>query len=99
MRKFALLAAMLLACAAISFGQTRTVTGVIKDAQGNPIPFASVKVKGTQSGVAADKDGKFSINIPEAGAKLVITGAGFQDGEVSTGSQSTISIILTDKEN
>jgi TonB-linked SusC/RagA family outer membrane protein len=99
MRKIALLAAMLLACAAISFGQTRTVTGVIKDAQGNPIPFASVKVKGTQTGVAADKEGKFSINIPEAGAKLVVTGAGFQDSEISTGSQATITVTLTDKEN
>ena len=65
MRKILLMAAMLFAFVAITTGQTRSVAGEVKDAQGNPIPFATVKVKGSKVAVAADQNGKFSINIPE----------------------------------
>lgn len=99
MRKTLLMAAMLFACVAITFGQTRTVTGEVKDGQGNPIPYATIKIKGTNTGIAADQNGKFTIIIPEGGARLVISGAGFLDNEISTGSQATISVVLTDRDN
>lgn len=98
MRKILLMAAMLFAFVAITSGQTRTVTGDVKDAQGNPIPFATVKVKGTTNAVSADQNGKFTINISD-GATLVISGAGFQDNELSAGSGATLSVVLTDKDN
>jgi TonB-linked SusC/RagA family outer membrane protein len=98
MRKIALLAAMLLACVAISFGQTRTVTGEVKDAQGNPVPFATVKVKGSKVAVAADQNGKFSVNIPE-GAVLIVSGAGFQAHEINAGTQTTLSVDLKEQES
>ena len=46
------------------FGQSRTVTGVIKDENGVPIAFATVKIKGARGGTQTRSDGSFSINVP-----------------------------------
>ena len=93
MRKILLMAAMLFAFVAITSGQTRNVAGEVKDEQGNPVPFATVKVKGSKQAVAADQSGKFSISIPE-GAVLIFSGAGFDAHEINTGTQTSISVVL-----
>lgn len=98
MRKILLMAAMLFAFVAITSGQTRSVAGEVKDAQGNPIPFATVKVKGSKVAVAADQNGKFSVNIPE-GAVLIVSGAGFQALEINAGTQTNLSIGLKEQES
>ncbi|OQP63505.1 hypothetical protein A3860_24505 [Niastella vici] len=92
------MAAMLFAFVAITSGQTHTVTGEVKDEQGNPIPFATVKVKGSKQAVAADQAGKFSISIP-AGAVLIFSGAGYEVREINAGTQSTVSTVLKAQES
>ena len=47
--------------AQITFAQERTVSGVVSDNAGLPLPGVSVLVKGTQSGAQTDFNGKFSI--------------------------------------
>jgi hypothetical protein len=47
--------------AQITFAQERTVSGVVSDNAGLPLPGVSVLVKGTQSGTQTDFDGKYSI--------------------------------------
>jgi len=42
MRKFVSLLSVLVLISALAHGQTRTVTGKVTDAQGQPLPFASV---------------------------------------------------------
>ena len=42
MRKFTLLLAMLMLFSVLAISQTRTVTGTVRDNQGNPIPFATI---------------------------------------------------------
>ena len=41
----------------------KTIKGVILDEEGEPLPGATVTLKGTSTGVAADMDGKFSIHV------------------------------------
>ena len=58
-------AIMVLVTAALASAQSLTVTGTVFDADnGDPIPFASVRVKGTMVGAAAGADGTYSINVP-----------------------------------
>lgn len=46
--------------------KTKTVSGVIVDANGEPVIGASVLVKGTNNGTITDLDGKFTVNdVPE----------------------------------
>lgn len=49
--------------------KTRKVSGVIKDAQGEPIIGANVVVKGDETrGVITDLDGNFTLDVPEDGS-------------------------------
>jgi len=66
--------------------QSRVVTGVVRDsATGNPIPRASIRVKGTRIGVAADDQGRFAITLPAGNHVLVISGAGYTPMEIPPG--------------
>ncbi len=46
----------------VTFGQTKTITGTVKNkADGIPIPGATVLIKGTTKSSITDFDGNFSI--------------------------------------
>ena len=94
MRKFLSLLSMLVLCSALTYGQTKTITGRVVDAQGQPVPFATVRIKGAKAGVSADADGKFEIKAsPES--TLVITGAGIQAKEVLAGSDNNLTVQVS----
>jgi TonB-linked SusC/RagA family outer membrane protein len=95
MRKFASLFVTAILCTLLVFAQTRTISGVVADANGKPIPFASVTIKGTKTGVTADADGRFTLKGVASGAVLVISSVGFEDKEVSVGASDNVSISLT----
>ncbi len=71
-----------------------TITGVVTDDSGSPLPGASVVVKGTTKGVITDFNGKFSLSVP-ANARLVFSFVGMNNTEVAVGSNKTINIQLT----
>jgi len=94
MRKFLSLLSMLVLCSALTYAQTKTITGRVVDAQGQPVPFATVRIKGSKGGVSADADGKFEIKVsPES--TLVITGAGIQAKEVLAGSENNLVVQVS----
>jgi len=61
--------------------QTRTVSGVLTDANGNPLPGVSVLIKGTQTGTITDVNGFYSIDAP-VGSTLVFSYIGFLSQEM-----------------
>lgn len=49
-----------------SFGQSKTVEGVIRDAKKNEtLAFATIGIKGTTIGTASNSEGRFILSIPE----------------------------------
>src|SRR5689334_16775863 len=93
MRRIVSLFSMLMLISVLALAQTRTVTGRVTDAQGKAIPFASVTVKGTNTGVSADEGGNFSISAAP-NSVLVISAAGFQTSELNVGNQTTVNSSL-----
>jgi TonB-linked SusC/RagA family outer membrane protein len=75
------------------FGQNMPVRGVISDDTGVPIPGASVLVKGTTIGVAADIDGQYELSVP-VDAVLVFSFIGFQSQEITVGNQTVLNVTL-----
>ncbi len=71
----------------------REVAGRITDEQGQPIPFASIMVKGSRSSVSADANGVFSLSIPQNATTLVFSAAGLQSRELFV-SSNTMNIAL-----
>ena len=78
----------------VAFAQERTVTGVVKDEAGTPLPGASVLVKGTSHGVATDFDGKYSIKVPNDKAVLVFSSLGAKTVERPVGTNKVINVTF-----
>ncbi|HRQ49531.1 MAG TPA: SusC/RagA family TonB-linked outer membrane protein [Agriterribacter sp.] len=93
MRKTLSLLAMLLLCSVIAWSQTKTVTGRVTDESGGPVPFATITIKGSTTGVAADQDGNFSI-AASPNTTLVVSAAGFEEQEIRVGNLTVLSISL-----
>ncbi|MGB0890842.1 MAG: TonB-dependent receptor, partial [Flavobacteriaceae bacterium] len=82
-----LLVALFFATATV-FGQTK-ITGTIVDETNEPLPNASVFVKGTKNGTATDFDGKFTLNTKSNSGVLVISFVGYSTKEVAFSSSKT----------
>ena len=66
----------------LSSAQTRTVSGVVSDNDGNPLPGAGVLIKEIPGkGVSTGVDGRFRIEIPSDGLTLVFSSLGMQSVE------------------
>ena len=71
-----------------------TITGTISDTDG-PLAGASVVVKGTTTGVSADFDGNYSIDVPEGSETLIFSYVGYATQEVSIDGRSTIDVTMS----
>lgn len=73
-----------------------TVTGRLTDEEGNPIPSASVTVKGTSIGTTTNANGNFALTIPDniSNPVLVFSIVGFEISEISVNGRQSINISL-----
>ena len=62
MKKIYCLMALSLLLSVAAWSQAVRLTGQVKNVQGEPVPFATVTVKGTTDAVSADQNGNFSIS-------------------------------------
>ncbi|WP_207514891.1 SusC/RagA family TonB-linked outer membrane protein [Longitalea luteola] len=79
----------------MAFAQNRQISGRITDEKGDPIPFATIKIKKTSTGTAADEAGNFRLSVPP-NATLVISASGAETREVSTaGGGDVLNVTLS----
>ena len=96
-RKAFSMALLLIAFSASLYAQDITVRGTVKDADGEPLPGASIKVKGNATlGVVTDFDGNYSLALPSANVTLVYSYVGMTTKEVRVGRQRVINVVLED---
>ena len=81
-----------LLCATAAMAQV-AVTGVVKDASGEPVIGASVLVVGTTNGTITDIDGNFSLNVA-SDATLKISYVGYKDEEIALNGQTSLSVTM-----
>ena len=75
----------------------KTIIGVVvDDASGDPVPGASVLIKGTNIGASTDFDGNFSITAPDSAAVLVVSYLGYVTKTVTIDSSKKLVIRLTE---
>lgn len=87
---------VLLLAAQVSQAQNVTVKGRVTSEGGEPVPDASIAVKGTTTGVSSDKGGNFQISVSAKGI-LVISSVGFLEREIAVNGQTTINVSLKSK--
>ena len=73
--------------------QANKVTGIVKDANGEPVIGANVMVKGQSIGTITDIDGRFVLDAPKD-AVLQITYIGYASQEVKVFGKREINVVL-----
>ncbi|MEP7277575.1 MAG: TonB-dependent receptor [Bacteroidota bacterium] len=94
MRKFLLLLGVILVASVQLIAQQRTLTGIVTDANGVPIPNASVVVKGTSTGTTTNAAGAYSLSVQDNAKTLVISSVGLTSMEISIGNKGVINTSL-----
>jgi iron complex outermembrane recepter protein len=72
----------------------RTISGVVSDNTGLPLPAATVTQKNTNNSTVTDADGRYSISVEGQNVVLVFTSISFGTKEVSAGSSGTLNVTL-----
>lgn len=89
--------ALMSACFMAGFAQS-TITGTVKDNNGDPLIGASVVINGSSKGAVTDLDGHFTLpNVPD-NAKIRISYVGYKDRIIDAKGKSTIDVSL-DEDN
>ena len=87
------------------YRQTEYVlNGSVTDETGVPVPFATIVIKGTTSGIQSDVNGKFHLTLTKLPASIVVSAIGFAPFEQRfsessfKGTPLIVNIILKNKE-
>jgi len=70
------------------------ISGKVSQSDGTPLVGATVSVKGSQQSVTTDKNGNYTISVPDGNATLVISYVGFSTREMPIGDKTQIDIVL-----
>ncbi len=93
MKKLFLLLAVIIATSLSAVAQSRTVTGVVIDADTDePLVGASVLPVGSTSGVATDMDGRFSLSVPASVKQLTVSYVGYTSKTVAASDNVTVGL-------
>jgi TonB-linked SusC/RagA family outer membrane protein len=77
--------------------QNKTVIGKVTDTAGEPIPGATVSVKGTSQGTITDVEGKYSLkNIP-GNAVLVFSFVGMGTQELEVADKTILDVVMKEE--
>jgi len=75
--------------------QTIKVSGVVSDDVGDPLPGASVVIKGTTTGTTTGVNGNYTLSNVPADAILVFSFIGLNTQEIPINGQATVNVKLT----
>lgn len=77
--------------------QQKTVTGIVSDEKGSPLPGVSVSVKGTTLGIHTDEAGRYTLSNLPANATLVFTFVGMTTKEVPLNGQTKVDVTMAEE--
>ena len=76
--------------------QQITITGMVTDAEGEPLPGVSVMIKGTTQGTATDANGTYTALVADGNKTLVFSYVGFVSQEFVIGNRRVINVTLSE---
>lgn len=71
------------------------ITGIVKDANGEPVIGANIVEKGTTNGTITDISGKFNLTVDDK-ALLIVSYIGYNTTEMPVGNKTSLNITLTE---
>ena len=73
------------------------ISGTIRNPMGQPIPGASILVKGTTIGITSNIDGNFKLTIPSDAREIIISFVGMKSQEIAIGNKTIFNLILKEE--
>lgn len=77
--------------------QQKTVTGVVTDSRGEPLPGVSVIVAGTTTGTITNAQGNFTLNVPPGAEELQFSFVGMKTQHILIGGKSVFTVVLEEE--
>ena len=77
--------------------QQKEITGKVTDSSGDPLPGATVMVKGTTIGTVTDVDGNFTLQIPSDVKTLQVSFVGMKTQEIPISGRSYFNVTLEEE--
>lgn len=78
----------------VSHKMAKTITGLVTDETGLPLPGATITAKGTTAKTLTGSDGKFVLNVPDNVTILVVSYIGMDAQEVNISGQTNVTVKL-----
>lgn len=72
----------------------KDIQGRVTDDDGEPLPGASIIVKGSSLGTITGTDGAYVLSVPDDAETLVVSFIGFVEQEISIGNRSVIDFVM-----
>ena len=76
--------------------QQISVTCIVVDASGDPLPGTRIVIKGTTTGGVTGSDGRFNITVPDEKAVIVFSYLGYTTQEITVGRQRSLNIKMAE---
>ncbi len=76
------------------FAQKHIITGKVTAENGDPLPGATVLLKGTTIGTVTDVDGNYTLELEQSEGVIVFSFVGYETKEVEIEGQNTINMVL-----
>ncbi|MBP6430349.1 MAG: SusC/RagA family TonB-linked outer membrane protein [Ferruginibacter sp.] len=92
MRKIVSLLTVLLFTSVIAFAQQKTASGVVRNASGDPVPFATVAEAGTNNKTQADVNGAFNFRVKSSSQQITISSSGYDPITADLGENRTYAL-------
>jgi hypothetical protein len=80
-------------------GGSLQVSGRVMAEDGIPLPGVSVVVKGTSSGALTDRDGNYSLSVPDSKANLVFSHIGYSTEELAINAADKKADVVLNEDN
>lgn len=72
----------------------RTVSGLVSDSDGEPLPGVTILIKGTAKGTISAADGTYTLYNIASGTTLVYSAVGMEDKEILVGNRTVIDVTM-----
>ncbi len=77
--------------------QQKEITGKVTDISGEPLPGATVMVKGTTIGTVTDAEGVFSLRIPADAQTLQVSFVGMKTKEIPINGRTSFNVAMEEE--